>query len=312
MKWLFSILFIFFCFLVNGQGYTDKKMKLDPIDIEEVRTDSVNNNQINFNIGTTWTFETKDYFISGISTGFKTYTIQDTFFDGIRTKYVIDLEFPDGIDTFYIEDNKMYFWDEHFQEYIMYYDWEEDSSYQIKYYDYSSDTAEYATVIIDNIDYVSFGNDSIKVQYIHILNNLTFSPYYIRIYEGLGAGYYGIKLFLGDGVIDGYEIKKLRCFTNNGTTYKFVPYACDSTWSTVSVENISHPEISVFPNPTRNKIEIRGIQGDMNYELYTMHGRLVQQGRTNNHSIELKNTGMYLLKLRIGGSFIVRKVLKIK
>ncbi|MBK8112894.1 MAG: hypothetical protein IPK46_22640 [Saprospiraceae bacterium] len=83
---------------------------------------------------------------------FATFVVTDTMEAGLLTKYVLN-----EVDTFYAQDDKMFFWDKHYQEYIMYYDFNATSSYDIKFYDPFRKSDEIATVFIDSIGYRHFG-----------------------------------------------------------------------------------------------------------------------------------------------------------
>ena len=263
---------------------------------------------VKFNPGDQWIYEEEDYFGGAhANIAYQSFAIQDTLFDGVRTKYVLDIQ-----DTFYVEDNKMFFWDEYYQEYLMYYDWQATTSYDIKYYNQFTDSNEMATIVIDSISYKYFNSDSLKVQHIHILNSGTLEQYSDEVYEGIGAGYFGIKFLLGCGLCDNNpQITNLRCFTNDKMSYQFVPYACDSTWLTTGIHEINKKNIIVYPNPTTTNIRVEGIDKEIEYELYNSNGRLVQRGRTDS-SIELENTGLYLLRVKIAKYWMTRKLLKIE
>lgn len=257
-----------------------------------------------------WFYEEVEYFGGGNSTiGFRGGSDVPSFVYEDGT-----IEFGDTLaPTMYIENDKMYFWDHHFQEYVMYYDWQSTTSYQIKYYDGISDVEEIATVVIDSVTYQKFGDDSLKVQHVHIENSRTEDPYIDVVYEGVGAGYYGIKFLLGCGLCDDNPYTTiLRCFSNDSMTYQFVPYSCDSTWLTTHTNEIDAKKVSVYPNPTNNRVYIEGINNDVDYELYTSEGRLVQKGTTADMSIEIEGAGLRILRLKVGSRWTYHKVLKVE
>lgn len=257
-----------------------------------------------------WFYEEVEYFGGGNSTiGFRGGSDVPSFVYEDGT-----IEFGDTLSpTMYIENDKMYFWDHHFQEYVMYYDWQSTTSYQIKYYDGISDVEEIATVVIDSVTYQKFGDDSLKVQHVHIENSRTEDPYIDVVYEGVGAGYYGIKFLLGCGLCDDNPYTTiLRCFSNDSMTYQFVPYSCDSTWLTTHTNEIDAKKVSVYPNPTNDRVYIDGINNDVDYELYTSEGRLVQKGTTADMSIEIEGAGLRILRLKVGSRWTYHKVLKVE
>ena len=120
---------------------------------------SLTSSSTNFSLNDQWIYEQENNIGGGnAQVGYTAFSIQNKVLNGTFTKYVIG-----DLDTFYVNDHKMYFWDNYYQEYIMYYDWDETQSYEIKYYDRGRASEEVATVIIDSISYQSFGVDSLQV-----------------------------------------------------------------------------------------------------------------------------------------------------
>jgi hypothetical protein len=286
----------------------DENGCLDGYDCDEIIR-IIPKRNINYNVGDQWIYETEEYIGGGNGfIDFRLFAVQDTLYDGMHTKYILG-----ALDTFYVENNRMFFWDEYYQEYIMYYDWDATTSYEIKYADQISGTEAIATVVIDSISYRQFGNDSLKMQHVHIDNSGTFENYFDVVYEGVGAGSYGIKFLLGCGLCDNNpRTTNLRCFTNDSMTYHFVPYACDSTWLITGVHELDPQRILVYPNPTTNAVQIKGVTDAVEYELYTIDGRLVKKGITIDKSIQLEQPGLHLLKIKTGDFWTVKRVLKIE
>ena len=257
-----------------------------------------------------WIYEEVDNFfgVGPYQIGFANYKIPAFIYqDG-------SIEYGDTISpTFYIKNNKMYFWDHYYQEYIMYYDWQESESYEIKYYDQFMDSEEIATVIIDSITHRYFGDDSLQVQHVHILNSGTLEDYTDVVYKGIGPGYFGIRFLLGCGLCDfDPQITILRCFTNDTMTYSFVPYACDSTWLVTNTHEIDKDQILVYPNPTDDRIHIKGIESDLEYEVFTMSGHLIKKGKTKDNSILFESNGLYMVRLKVEDTWISKKVVRIE
>lgn len=281
---------------------------LDDYDCEEIIRIS-NNSEATATIDNyEWIYEEIDYVGGGNSSvGFKK-TNLDAFVYQDGKVVLGDTISPMA----YIEDRKMHFWDEHYEEYIMYYNFEATESYEIKYYNPFSQSDETATVVIDSISHQYFGDDSLRVQHIHVLNSGTLEEYSDVIYEGIGAGYYGMKLLLGCGLCDDNPYTtKIRCFSNEAQSYQFVPYACDSTWLSTSIDEVNEVALKIYPNPTSELIYIDGINKDTEYLLYSVDGQLIKQGKSINNSIAIDHKGYYTLKLRVAEKWINRKVVRI-
>ncbi len=265
--------------------------------------------EINFNIGDQWTYEEVQYFGGGNSEiRYKSYIIQDTFFEGGQTKFIIDIQ-----DTFYIEDNKMYFWDEHYNEYIKYYDFEATTTYEVKYFDPFRQSDEIATIVVDSISYKYFGKDSLKIQHVHILNSGTLEEYHEEVFEGISAGHFGIKFLLGCGLCDfNPSITKLRCFSNEEMSYNFVDYACDSIWLSTKTSEINIEDFLIYPNPNVGIVNIQGLNNEVPYEIFTSSGKLFKKGMTKNYSLSIDEKGFYILRFYINGVWISKKIVKIE
>lgn len=289
MKWITFFFSFFFLAQVNGQSVAD--------DIK------------NYSVGNQWIFGTAQGMGPYLDIGFHSNDIQDSYIEGSNTVYVT----KDG-ESFYVEDDKMYFWDNYYEEYIMYYDWNETDSYEIKYYDMFRGAEEVAIVHIDSISYKHFGNDSIKVQYVRVENNGTYddSDLYEIVYEGIGAGNFEIKLTLGQGLWDPYLrwTMELRCFINDTRIYSFVPYDCDSTWTIVGVDDAIQEDLILYPNPTTSRVTIEGLDYDVDYELYNMQGQLVKRDRTNGLSFNIETSGIYIVRFMVDNQWVQRKVVR--
>lgn len=256
-----------------------------------------------------WVYEEEEYFGGGNSEiGFENISIPAFIYQDGTVVYG-DTISP----TFYVESQKMYFWDGYYQDYIMYYDWRETESYEIPYYNQFMDSEEIATVVIDSITYKHFGDDSLQVQHVHILNSGTLEEYTDDVYESIGASYFGIKFLLGCGLCDDNPYTtRLRCFTNDTMTYQFVPYACDSTWLFTSTHEIDKVQPKLYPNPTNGIVFIDGINTDVEYELYSLSGQIIKQGMTTNRTVNIENNGFSILKLKVDGNWIFKRIVKIE
>lgn len=256
-----------------------------------------------------WIYEEVEYFGGGnAEIGFANITIPAYIYQDGTVLYG-DTVSP----TLYIENDKMYFWDEYYEDYIMYYDWQETESYEIPYYDQFMDSEEIATVVIDSISHLIFGNDSLQVQHVHILNSGIFEGYVEDIYSGIGAGNNGIKLILDCGLCDDNPYTtKLRCFANDTITYQFVPYACDSTWLYSSTHEIDKEQLKLYPNPTSEMVYIDGINTDVEYQLFSLSGQLIKQGITTNKTVNIEDNGFYIVKLKVDGNWILKKIVKME
>lgn len=99
---------------------------------------------------------------------------------------------------------------------------------------------------------------------------------------------YGLKKFASN-------LTSIICIGDNGSIYK--------KSLTLSVSNIGiNNHIKIFPNPTKNIFNIITTNNEenfTNYQIYNLMGQEIENGKTYDNKIDLKNiaNGAYLLKL---------------
>lgn len=262
----------------------------------------------NYNIGTQWTFET-DYYIGGGHSEIKHTTIKITDTVNTNGKKIYYLSNRDSI---YFENGKMFFWDEKLKSYEMYYDFNSTSEYEIKYY-ISKNNVQIAKVKVDSVYNTIINLDTIPTQLLRISNNGSFSDdIVIPVYKNIGASYYEIKLYLGKGFFDPSTlITKLRCFKSDTIEYNFQNYPCDSTWFTTNTTNLDDNELIIVPNPTSDYIQVLGIESDLPYELYNIHGQKKSIGVSINGKIIIPDSGVFILKIKLAGGYSIHRILRL-
>jgi hypothetical protein len=68
--------------------------------------------------------------------------------------------------------------------------------------------------------------------------------------------------------------------------------------NTAGIEVSSLNNLRIYPNPVVSEITLDGLSRQLNYEIHTVTGRLVQSGKTSPKiNVENLQTGLYLLKL---------------
>lgn len=287
MKWIPPFLLLIYSFTLNAQD----------------------GDTCTFNIGDQWVYETSEYFGGGHSfINFGAGSIIDTITENEIKVYILN-----EVNRFYTEGSKMFFWDQYLNEYIMYFDFDETTQYPIKYWDPFLEEMYIATVIIDSISTLILNGNTIDVQHTSVINSHTTNPYNVDVYRNIGTSHYGRRFVLGCGLCDNNLITtKLRCFSNDSISHNFVDYACDSTWLISSTLEILPVDINIYPNPTLENVLISGIDREINYKVYSSLGHLITSGITKNKTIELKQSGVLLISLNIGGRWVTRKIVKLE
>ena len=206
----------------------------------------------------------------------------------------------------------MFFWDEKLKSFEMYYDFNSTSEYEIKYY-VSKNNVQIAKVKVDSVYNTIINLDTIPTQLLRISNNGSFSDdIVLPVYKNIGASYYEIKLYLGKGFFDPSTlITKLRCFKSDTIEYNFQNFPCDSTWFTTNTTNLDDNELSIVPNPTSDYIQILGIESDLAYELYNIHGQKISSGISINGKIIIPDSGVFILKIKLAGGYSIHRILRL-
>jgi len=96
----------------------------------------------------------------------------------------------------------------------------------------------------------------------------------------------------------------LDAFPASGTVYRFAPTLI------MGLTKISDKEFTVFPNPAQSQITITNINGDTNYEIYSVFGSKVLSGTitTGESAIDVENLSKGVYSIKIGDT--VQKFIK--
>ncbi|WP_179345594.1 endonuclease [Winogradskyella ursingii] len=82
------------------------------------------------------------------------------------------------------------------------------------------------------------------------------------------------------------------------------------TWmQSLSIEDETLSEITIYPNPTSGRIYIRGLKSENTAELFSIDGKLLKRYNAVEDYLDLDlTTGIYLLKLNNGNGSAVKKI----
>ncbi len=170
---------------------------------------------------------------------------------------------------------------------------------------YSSDTIK-----VDSIGSIVIGGDSLKVWYVSTSLSIEWGR---RIIEKVGNdGLFVPKFALVEAYVWG-----LRCFENPDSAFHFVPYPCDTSYSTSGTVNIEANPVQVFPNPAAAEITLQipdPVQGS--WSLANFSGTTIQKGFWQGSSMRLNLQdavpGLYFVVVRAEGKIWSGKFLKIE
>ena len=263
-----------------------------------------------FNIGDQWTFETvepsgnpREPYIR-----FGNRQIMDTVNSNGKKIYVFYSQ-----DSMYLENGKMFFWDRYLKTFEMNYDFNSTSDYEIKYYDISRKNVQIAHVSVDSVYNTIINSDTIPTQILHIANNGSFpDDANFIVYKNIGASEYEIRLHLGYGLQDPVRlVTKLRCFKSINKVINFQSYPCDSTWQYTNTTNLGDNQLSIVPNPTSDYVQVLGIESDLPYELYNIHGQKKSSGISSQGKILIPDSGVFILKIKLAGGYSIHRILRL-
>ena len=262
-----------------------------------------------YNIGTQWTFET-DYYIGGGHSEIKHTTFKITDTVNTNGKKIYYLNYRDSI---YFENGKMFFWDEKLKSYEMYFDFNSTTKYEIKYWEYADRSIKIAKIKVDSIYNTIINTDTIPTQLLRVsTTDNANDDLIIPVYRDIGASADDIKLVLGHDLSSGpLRITKLRCFKSDTIEYNFQNYPCDSIWFTTNTTNLDDNELIIVPNPTSDYIQVLGIESDLPYELYNIHGQKKSSGVSINGKIIIPDNGVFILKIKLTGGNSIHRILKL-
>jgi hypothetical protein len=111
-----------------------------------------------------------------------------------------------------------------------------------------------------------------------------------------------------------YDVNNNPVFNGGGTTDFFIAKFATQACSPLSTADFEEEAIQVYPNPARNVLTV-AINENTNYELYTITGQLVKQGKLstidNTIAVQDLSKGYYLLRIgKENGNWQSIKILK--
>ena len=229
-------------------------------------------NNSEYTIGDSWTYETYYYVVSTPLVQFIEYTVIDTSSYLGNTVYQLN-ETP----LFYFNDDKMYFWDDGLDTFMLYFDFKTTEDYSIKYYDQFSGEIEYAQIEIDSIYTAMIDGKLIGAQDIRVYNSQSHPEGWEgTVYENIGLSFNGPLLDLDCGLCDPVEfVKDLRCISKNDCHINFKGYECDSTFTITSAKEIDDVNTKVYPNPASNTLIIESSITPININIIGIDGTLI-------------------------------------
>ncbi|MBK9716350.1 MAG: T9SS type A sorting domain-containing protein [Saprospiraceae bacterium] len=263
-------------------------------------------------IGSKWTFEIVDGSIGGGHAYIK-----------YGTKQILDTVNTNGkrvyywgyLDSMYLENGKMFFWDNGLKSYEMNYDFNSTTNYEIKYFDISRRNVQIAKVKVDSIYNTILFLDTIQTQLLRISNNGSYpDDAAFIVYKNIGASKYDVRLHLGYGLQDNQFNDKLRCFKSNSISYNFQYYPCDSIWfsrGSINTFGTEQNQLTINPNPTSDLIHISGTEKDLAFILYDLQGKKISSGMTINREINIPFTGVFIVKFHLDNGYVMKKVVRI-
>jgi hypothetical protein len=281
-----------------------------------------------WDIGTKWIY---DFVPSHHLHTYITNEITDTTEINGYKLYVVESE-PQmtGVRFLHYADSKVYNYNESLDLLELLYDFTQTQEYHTDYrpicdpaFPYDSISFQRYRIVVDSVtEYIMPDNTIRTLQYVVPLDTLVveMDTLFITDLERTvldrvgfmqGGIHYTHNWEIGMYICDEFAnyVGQLRCFSDDSTSYNFVGYPCDSTWIITDVDDIQREIVRVFPNPTSDLVMVSGIPHDVNYEIYSPIGVLLERGETDNHRIKLDYSGFLVLRLYLEGTWLSRIVL---
>ena len=84
------------------------------------------------------------------------------------------------------------------------------------------------------------------------------------------------------------------------------------TGQTTGLNQPPNASLKCYPNPVLDILHIQSNQAVSNYNVYSIHGKLIQSGKIESNQVDLKalQTGLYLLDVKINEEWIRYKIIK--
>lgn len=114
-------------------------------------------------------------------------------------------------------------------------------------------------------------------------------------------------------IIDGSEGSNLRCYSDNKFgLYNRYGKNCDFIISHIEENSLS--KINFYPNPANNLLHFENlpINEEVNYTIYALDGKIIQQGTISINQIDISSfeNGVYFLKINVEGKSKTYKIVK--
>jgi len=255
--------------------------------------DGINATEANIDIGTKWTYEVV---LNGVATTYETYEVIGLTTQNDTLAYVIEEGSGGVLDYMYVAGDSIYFWNRQLDAFQLNYDFSATDNYETTWAGqcFSTDMGT-AIAVVDSIRQVTLAGNTLDIQYLDVTYSSTYENLPAKIYAGIGNDY-RLKLGLGEDCDVSRVITRLRCYEDSENSYNFVGYPCDSSF-VVNVNEIDPTEAyTIYPNPSRGEVNIKGLTGErINYTLFDIAGRQVQQGKLYNGQLYIQQPGVYLL-----------------
>lgn len=251
-------------------------------------------------------------------TSFKTLeSISDTTINGIQCKKIVEVErYFDTLNVssifMYSENDSVFFFAD--SNFHLLYDFGAIAGDTIILDYFSTYNGTPLKMIIDSVSTISVNGQNRKIQYISCGDG-NFIEFGHHIIEGIGNTYFMFPTY--DGTMNG----PLRCYQDDSTSLFLSPFYPNNAWNHQDCEEIitgieesnSSGNISIYPNPVKNKFSIKNIDKETAFRIYNVNGSILIQGmisESNEINLEAYSKGIYFIELENKDLLIIRKIIK--
>lgn len=159
-----------------------------------------------------------------------------------------------------------------------------------------------------NLESLTFDNSSVPSLDLHNNTNLTslsFSDSGISNLDLRNGNNTNLDLFINYTNLDCISVDDVNYAMNNWPdVFDTVVYSTDC--SVLNIDDFQVKNLKLYPNPSSNYLQISGLQQNVTYSIYNIHGKNISSGTLlpqEKISINTLDSGLYFLRIDSGNNF---------
>lgn len=78
------------------------------------------------------------------------------------------------------------------------------------------------------------------------------------------------------------------------------------------VDDVAYDELIIYPNPSTGELFIDELDNDIEYQIFSIDGKLLSEGITEKGYLYIKQRGVMILRLRFDEGWMFKKIIRIE